>query len=871
MEENLDDAAAALLGLDTEPKAAKKKKKKKPKKKPAPKPAEKSQKAPPKLNAAARLAQQRLEEKKKLEEEMRLQKEEEERLEKLRLEEEERERKEEEERKRIRREERKARGKPLTKAQRLKLQKAEQRRQQLIRQGLIQVDQSGQIKRKEAVKAVEAVKTEPKLATATKEVIVEEVKEENRVEKREEIVREEKGVELKKEETEEIEEKEEIEESEDDWEAQFASDKEEPEKVDVQPVKEEAKAPVVKEEEPEHKKKEFRSPIICVMGHVDTGKTKLLDKLRHTTVQMAEAGGITQQIGATFFPMENLKPHMDKVSSTEISVDINLPGLLLIDTPGHESFSNLRQRGTNLCDLAIVVIDLMHGLEQQTIESLKLLRDSKTPFIVALNKVDRLYGWESKEEGEFNPIRGCLSKQKESVWMEFEERAKNVKTQLMEQEFNSALYWENNDYKRVVSLVPTSAHTGEGLSDLLFLLCSLSQSLMTKRLLEKDRFECNVVEVRKIEGIGTSVDVILVNGLLKEGDEILAATMGGPVRTQVKALLTPQPMKEMRVTSGGFMRHKSVKAAMGVKIVGHGSDLENAVAGTQIYLVGKKEKNRDIKEKERKVMESVNSIVKSINTSSAGVSVQASTLGSLEALIDFLRSMKIPISSVNIGPIHKKDVMKASSMLEQKPEYAIILAFNVKVTKNAKEMAAETGVKIFTAEIIYHLFDQFTAYMEDIKQMKKEKTKDLAVFPCILEIIKENVFMKKSPLVFGVDVKEGILKTGTPIIVPEKLVPNPDPHGTAPQVFLELGKVTSIESDGKAVERAKAGSKVAVKIEGNQYQSYVQYGRHFDYKNKLVSKLSRESIDALKLNFKDELEKNDWMAVVKLKKLLSIK
>ncbi|EER13663.1 eukaryotic translation initiation factor 5B, putative, partial [Perkinsus marinus ATCC 50983] len=297
---------------------------------------------------------------------------------------------------------------------------------------------------------------------------------------------------------------------------------------------------------------EFRSPICCIMGHVDTGKTKLLDKIRRTTVQEGEAGGITQQIGATFFPEASLQDAVHKVNLTTY---LQLPGLLIIDTPGHESFNNLRVRGSSLCDIAILVVDIMHGLEPQTIESLELLRNRKCPFIIALNKIDRLYQWRSSAN---RPSRDSLKAQKDYVKHEFDDRLKRIQLQLAERGLNTAVYWENHDVRRDVSIVPTSAVTGEGVPDLLYLIVKLTQTLMAKKITRQpDLFQCTVLEVKNIEGLGTTIDVILVNGRIKETDQICVCTLAGPVVTTIRALLTPPPAKEIRVKSE-YVHHKVI-------------------------------------------------------------------------------------------------------------------------------------------------------------------------------------------------------------------------------------------------------------------------------------------------------------------------
>jgi translation initiation factor 5B len=499
-------------------------------------------------------------------------------------------------------------------------------------------------------------------------------------------------------------------------------------------------------------KDNLRSPIACILGHVDTGKTSLLDKIRQTNVQEGEAGGITQQIGATYFPTDALTQKIAPVNKDN-AFQFKVPGLLVIDTPGHESFSNLRSRGSSLCNIAILVVDIMHGLEPQTLESMKLLRDRKTPFIVALNKVDRLYDWKPTPN---NGFRDSLSKQRGGVQSEFKDRLEKTKVAFAERGFNAEVFYENKNMSKYVSLVPTSAHTGEGIPDMLKLLVSLTQDRMAGSLMYLSEAEGTVLEVKKIEGLGTTIDVILSNGVLREGDRIVICGMDGAITTTIRALLTPAPLKELRLKSA-YVHNKEAKASLGVKIAAN--DLEKAVAGSRLLVVGPDDDESDL---EDEVMSDLAQLLTKIDKQSRGVSVHASTLGSLEALLDFLKQMKIPVGNIGLGTVFKKEVMIAGTMLEKNlKEYAVMLCFDVAVDKEAMEYAEKNGVTVFTAEIIYHLFDSFTAYTKKLEEERKEESKLDAVFPAVLSPLQ--VFNKKDPIVIGVDVIDGNLRLGTPI------------------------------------------------------------------------------------------------------------
>jgi len=613
--------------------------------------------------------------------------------------------------------------------------------------------------------------------------------------------------------------------------------------------------------------KVLRSPICSVLGHVDVGKTQLLDKIRNTDVGSSEAGHITQQIGASFFPIDAIQNLCSKFGDSVKKLQYRVPGLLVIDTPGHESFSNLRSRGSSLCDIAILVVDIMHGIEPQTIESINMLRERKTPFVVALNKVDRLFQWKPTPGA---PIRNALSKQDASVKAEFEDRVNKVIADFAEQNLNAMLYYKTKDMKEMrsfVQLVPTSAITGEGIPDLLSLVIQLTQKLMESQLFfEPEDLRASVLEVKTEVGLGPCIDVILVNGTLRCTDKIVVCGMNGPIVTDIRALLTPEPLKEIRVKSP-YVHNKVIQAAQGVRICANG--LEDAVAGSQLLVV---HEGDDVDELGEEVQKDLSNMQANVDRSGVGVSVQASTLGALEALLLFLKQSKIPVAAIRVGPVVKKDVTRCSVMLEKDAStrrYAVMLCFDVRVEKDAAEMAESLGIKIFTANIIYHLFDQFTAYLKKIEDDERAAAarSGEAVWPVVLEILPEFIINKHNPIILGCRVKDGALRIGTPITV---LVPRQDNTKTFDP--LELGRVVSIEENHRSLESAEKGREVAVKIEPMAGAQAYAYGRHFDYKCELVSTITRDSLDCLKKQFAEQLssDKETLALLFRLKKLFKI-
>jgi len=455
-------------------------------------------------------------------------------------------------------------------------------------------------------------------------------------------------------------------------------------------------------------------------------------------------------------------------------------------------------------------------------------------------------------------IKECLKKQEKTTLMEFDDRVKHVITEFAELGLNAQLYYKNQDFKKTVSLVPTSAVTGEGLPDLLLLLIQLAQKLMTDKLLKMSKLECTVLEVKKLHGRGTTLDVILANGELNKGDQIIICGLNGePIITNIRAILTPPPMSELRIKSE-YISHDKVRASIGCKI--DAPNLDEAVAGSPLFVIKAGDSEDLIQSYKAAVCKSLNYLRGKVDKSGNGVYVQTSTLGSMEALLEFLSTdaVNIPVSGIRIGPVHKKDVIKASVMLEHQKEYACILAFDVPVTKEAREEATKFGVRIFEAEIIYHLFDSFSEYVKKIRDDEKGAASEVAVFPCVLSIFSEFVFHKTNPIVIGVHVVEGVVRKNTPICIPGKN-------------FMELGVITSIQKDHLQLEEAKQGDDVCIEIVQSPDKQQFMFGRQFDETDRLVSKISRESMSALVRFFPEICQRKEiYKLLKKLKKEFSV-
>ncbi|MCX6648392.1 MAG: translation initiation factor IF-2 [Candidatus Bathyarchaeota archaeon] len=581
----------------------------------------------------------------------------------------------------------------------------------------------------------------------------------------------------------------------------------------------------------------IRQPIVCMLGHVDTGKTSLLDKIRGTAVQLREAGGMTQQIGASYFPLETLVAITQKLVKG-FNVNIQIPGLLVVDTPGHEAFANLRRRGGSVADIAILVIDVMHGFENQTYESLRILKSRKTPFIIAANKIDRIEGWRPNEGIAFLKT---YAEQQQLVQEDLDNRLYSMMGVLSREGISSERFDRVRDFTKNVAIVPVSAKTGEGVGELLAVLIGLTQQYMQDKLkVTEGRAQGTILEVRKEIGLGHTLNAIIYDGVLKAEDTIVIGGKNGPIATKIRALFMPQPLDEIRDPKKKFNAIMEVPAAAGIKIAAPG--IEDALPGSPLIVLGDDMTQEKAFAEIRNEMESVK-----VQTDKTGIIVKTDTLGSLEVLVESLRARDIPIRLADIGDISRRDVMEASSVRFEEPLYGAILAFNVKLPPDAEAEAEEQRIKIFQNDIIYNLMEDYINWMEGEREAKARKEFDTLIHPVKIQIMDGFIFRRAKPAIFGVRVEAGVL-------IPNSLMVNRENEG--------LGRLTQIQDQNAAVGKAEEGKEVAVSMPAPIV------GRHIKERDVLYVDVPEKDARALRNKFATRLTENANKA---LQELIEIK
>ena len=572
----------------------------------------------------------------------------------------------------------------------------------------------------------------------------------------------------------------------------------------------------------------LRTPIVAVLGHVDHGKTSLLDKIRGSAVSEGEAGAITQHIGATAVPLETIADMAGDLVTVE---DFDLPGLLFIDTPGHHSFSTLRSRGGALADLAILVVDVNDGFQPQTEEALDILQRTGTPFVVAANKADTTPGWNPNEN---SPIKPSYDAQSDTARQRLDENLYEIIGQLSDDGFSADLYWRVQNFQKNIGVVPCSALTGEGVPDILAVLMGLSQRFM-KAEMEIDVAgpgEGTVLEVKDQQGFGATLDVVVYDGTINEGDQIVVGGVNDPIVTEIRALLQPQPNAEIRVENR-FERVDAVAAAAGVKIAA--PDLDDAMAGAPVRVVRDRAVDDVIAEVEAELAEI------EVDTEEEGVVVKADTLGSLEAMANALQEAEVPILRAEVGDVAPRDIAVAGTARE--PEHTVILGFNVEVLPDAERELEQSEVTLFNDDVIYQLVEDYEEHVAEMQRAQQETILDKIVRPARFQILDDHTFRQSDPAVVGVEIMSGTINNNTNVAKFDNNEPD------------RVGELSGIQAQGDDVEEARAGERVSVAIDGPTV------GRQIEEGDELWIELPEKHAKILEQELNDEIPADELEAL----------
>lgn len=570
-----------------------------------------------------------------------------------------------------------------------------------------------------------------------------------------------------------------------------------------------------------------RSPICSCLGHVDHGKSSILDKIRNTAIVEGEAGRITQAIGASIIPLDTIKKICGNLLEN-LHMDFTIPGILAIDTPGHAAFTTLRKRGGSISDIGILVVDINEGLKPQTIEAIEILKTYKTPFIIAANKIDLLPGW---KKGDDLLLKNIGSQDPKTTGI-FEQKMYALVEEMRNKfEINSDRFDRVGDFTKQVAIVPVSAMTGEGIPELLMVLAGLAQKYLEGCL------ECNIegpakgtiLEVKEEKGLGKTMDIILYDGTLKVNDIIVIGSVDKPIVTKVRALFEPKALIDMKDKKSRYQSVKEVTAATGVKI--SAPEIEGVVAGMPLRSCSE----NDIESVKEEIMKEIEET--RIDTEKEGIIVKADTIGSLEAITKLFKEKGIAIRRADIGNISKKDISDAESNYEKDPFSAVILGFNVGLQH---DVIKPGNIEIITSDVIYTLIDSFEKWQEEQKKKMEEKELDNVTRPCKIELMKGYVFRQNNPAVVGVTVLEGAVKPDTDLM---------NLQGR------RLTTIKSVQKENESVKEAKKNETVALSMdritigrqvnEGDTLISYIEeddFRKLKDYKHLL----SKEEVELLK-------------------------
>ncbi len=569
----------------------------------------------------------------------------------------------------------------------------------------------------------------------------------------------------------------------------------------------------------------IRSPIVSVLGHVDHGKTTLLDFIRGSAIAQKEAGGITQHIGATEIPMEVIDnicgAFLDKLEIKE-----TLPGLFFIDTPGHEAFTTLRKRGGALADLAILIVDLNEGFKPQTYEALNILKMYKTPFVVATNKMDKVYGWQTHEGESFSQT---YAKQAPNVQNVLDNHVYELVGILHQEGFESERFDRVKNFARQVSIIPISAKSGEGIAELLTMLLGLAQQYLKEQLqIEIDApAKGTILEVKEEVGLGTTIDAVIYDGIIRHKDTIVLTTNEDVINTKIRSLLKPKALEEIREAKKRFKKVDEVVAAAGIKIVA--PNIDNVISGSPLLVA-----REDLQGVKEDILDEIEDI--KVDTDELGVIVKADTLGSLEALVNMLQEMEVPIRAADIGDVSRRDVIDASIVMQEDELSGVIIAFNVKVLPSANEEIKNTNIKIFNADVIYQLTEDYQEWIQETRERRKKEWFAAIIKPGKLRIIPKLVFRQSKPAIAGIEMLGGSIKKG---------------HGLINKEGHKVGVVESMQDKGDNLQSISKGQKVAMAIKNGVF------GRNLDEGDILYVDIPEKHFKVLENEMKSDLNEDE--------------
>jgi translation initiation factor 5B len=570
----------------------------------------------------------------------------------------------------------------------------------------------------------------------------------------------------------------------------------------------------------------IRSPIVSVLGHVDHGKTTLLDYIRGSTIADREAGGITQHIGATEIPNDTIEEICGNFIS-KLTIKDLIPGLFFIDTPGHAAFTSLRKRGGALADLAVLILDINEGFKPQTYEALNILKMYKTPFIVVANKVDMIFGWESHEGASF---KESFSQQAPSVQQEVDLKVYEIVGTLHKEGFQSERFDRISNFASQITIIPISARTGEGIIEVLAMLLGLAQEYLTAQLEinEDSPAKGTVLEIKEETGLGLTIDSIIYDGVLRTNDEIALMTSSNEVlTTKIRSILRPLPLEEMRDSKKKFQKFDEVVAAAGIKIAA--PNLDEVVSGSPLRVLSE---NEDVEEEILKEIEDI-----TISTEDEGVLVKADTLGSLEAIVKLLREMDIPIREANIGDVNRRDIINSTIALKEDDAHGAIIAFNVDVHPNSLEDLNKSEVKLFKGDVIYQIIEDYEAWIDEIEQAKKKAFYDAIIKPAKFMSLPKLVFRQSKPAIIGIESISGTVKQGQTVI---------NKNGEY------VGVIASMEDKGDTLPSIPRGQRVAMAIKD------AVVGKHFDEGDELYVDVPEKHYKFIEREFKEKLTEDEF-------------